>query len=65
MKFLSSRASGFLLFLMAGTLAASAGERAVLVKSVNVNLDNGEPVVEILSSSPVIPNIQKLEICYT
>lgn len=61
MKFLSSRASGFLLFLMAGTLAASAGERAVLVKSVNVNLDNGEPVVEILSSSPVIPNIQKLE----
>ncbi|MDP9162313.1 MAG: AMIN domain-containing protein [Acidobacteriota bacterium] len=57
----SARSFALLLFLMAGNLVFSATERLILVKSVSVKLDNGEPVVEIVANAPVIPTIQKLE----
>lgn len=61
MKSPPARRFALLLFLMAANLAFSAGERLVLVRSVSIKLDNGEPVVEIVANAPVIPTIQKLE----
>jgi hypothetical protein len=57
----SARIFALLLFLMAENLVFGASERLILIKSVSVKLENGEPVVEIVANAPVIPAIQKLE----